>query len=79
VVQLHRAAAEWYAQHGYVIDAVRHAQAAEDWTGAAELLVDHSLTLALNGQHATLAALIARFPFDGRPRPELRCCSRIAS
>ena len=71
VVQLHQAAAEWNAQHGYVIDAVRHAQAAEDWTRAAELLVDHSLTLALNGQHATLAALIARFPANGRPSPEL--------
>ena len=71
VAQLHRAAAEWYAQHGYVIDAVRHAQAGEDWTHAAELLVDHNLSLALNGQHATLAALIAAFPSDGPPSPEL--------
>jgi len=54
-----------------VIDAVRHAQAAEDWTRAAELLVDHTLTLALNGQHATLAALIARFPAHSQPSPEL--------
>jgi LuxR family maltose regulon positive regulatory protein len=71
VAQLHRAAARWYAQHGYVIDAVRHAQSAEDWTHAAELLVDHNLSLALDGQHATLAALIAEFPSDGPPSPEL--------
>ena len=62
VPPLHRAAAEWYAQHGHVIDAVRHAQAGEDWTRAAELLVDHTLTLALNGQHATLAALDRGIP-----------------
>ena len=79
VAQLHLAAAKWYAQHGYVIDAVRHAEAGEDWTHAAELLVDHNLSLARNGQHTTLAALIAAFPSDGPPSAELACSSGIAS
>jgi LuxR family transcriptional regulator, maltose regulon positive regulatory protein len=71
VVPLHRAAAGWYAQHGYVVDAARHAQAVEDWPLAAGLLIDHILSLALNGQHATLAALITAFPSDGPATPEL--------
>jgi len=59
VVNLHRLASSWYAEHGYAVDSVRHAQAAGDWSSAAELLVDCSLTLALNGQEATLFSLIA--------------------
>ena len=70
VRRLHRVAAEWYAQHGYAIDAVRHAQAAEDWKHAAELVVDHSLSLSL-GERPTLLALIAGFPAEGPPSPEL--------
>ena len=29
---LHRAAAEWFSEHGYTVEAIRHAQAAEEWT-----------------------------------------------
>ena len=68
---LHRTAAEWYAAHGEVTEAVRHAQAAGDWAHAARLLVDGILTLSLKGQHATLAALIAAFPPEAPPDPEL--------
>src|SRR6202042_2515716 len=32
---LHDAAALWYAEHGYPVEAVRHAQAAENWALAA--------------------------------------------
>ncbi|MBV8715928.1 MAG: AAA family ATPase [Chloroflexi bacterium] len=71
LVQLHRAAAEWYTDHRFVIDAIRHTQAAEDWKHAAELTVDHTLSLALNGQHATLTALISAFPYDAPPSAEL--------
>ena len=69
--QLHRTAAEWYAAHGHVVDAVRHLQAAEDWLLAARLLADHTFGLWLNGRGATLAALIAAFPADAPPSPEL--------
>ena len=31
VTALHRAAAGWFAGHGYPLEAVRHAQAAQDW------------------------------------------------
>ena len=71
VVQLHRTAADWFAEHGHVVEAVRHAQAARDWSHAAQLLVDCTLTLSLDGQDATLAALIAAFPSDAPASPEL--------
>jgi LuxR family transcriptional regulator, maltose regulon positive regulatory protein len=59
---LHTAAAGWYAQHGYPVEAVRHAQAAEDWALAARLLADHWVGLGLNGLGATAHELLARFP-----------------
>ncbi|MGH3846333.1 MAG: helix-turn-helix transcriptional regulator, partial [Pseudonocardiaceae bacterium] len=41
VAGLHRAAAGWLAGHGYPVEAVRHAQAAQDWELAARLLAGH--------------------------------------
>ena len=64
VMPLHRAAAGWYEQHGYVVDAIRHAQAAHEWPQAARLLTDNLFTLTLNGQWATCQALFAAFPAD---------------
>ena len=34
VDSLHRAAAQWFEEHGYVVEAIRHAQAAGDWAHA---------------------------------------------
>jgi LuxR family transcriptional regulator, maltose regulon positive regulatory protein len=59
---LHRAASGWFAEHGYPVQAVRHAQAAQDWALAARLLSDHMLGLYLDGQGATAHELLARFP-----------------
>ena len=59
---LHEAAAGWYADHGYPAEAVRHAQAAEDWGLAARLLSDHWVGLGLGGLGATAHELLARFP-----------------
>jgi LuxR family maltose regulon positive regulatory protein len=61
---LYAAAAGWHADHGYPVEAVRHAQAAEDWDLAARLLSDHWFGLALNGQGAAARELLARFPAD---------------
>ncbi len=62
IPQLHRAAAAWYEEHGHVLNAVRHAQAAGEWAPAARLLADHSSSLALDGRAATMQALLAGFP-----------------
>jgi LuxR family maltose regulon positive regulatory protein len=71
VVPLHRAAATWYAEHGYVVDAVRHAQAGEDWEMSARLLADHMTSLLLKGQDATISALLAALPEDALSDPHL--------
>ena len=71
VKELHRAAAAWYEAHGHVVDAVRHAQAAEDWPHAARLLADHTFNLWVNGQQATIHALLADFPDEAVSDPEL--------
>jgi LuxR family maltose regulon positive regulatory protein len=59
-----RVAAGWFAGHGFPVEAVRHAQAAQDWGLAARLLADHWPSLHLGGQAATVHALLAAFPAD---------------
>ena len=71
VRELHQAAASWYAQHEYPVEAIRHAQAAEDWRNAARMLADHTRGLYLRGQGATARALLAAFPADELADPEL--------
>jgi LuxR family transcriptional regulator, maltose regulon positive regulatory protein len=70
-LELHRLASDWYARHGDVVDAVRHAQAAEEWSRAAQLLVDSSMNLSLHGQNGTLAALTATFSTDASFGPDV--------
>ena len=70
VPALHRRAAGWFTQHGQVVNAVRHTQAAGDWPDAARLLADHWFSLALDGQAQTMQALVRAFP-PGEDHPEL--------
>src|SRR2546423_1891208 len=62
IPDLHRRAARWFADHGEVVEAVRHMLAAGDWTDAARLLADHLFSLTLDGQEGTIAALLRSFP-----------------
>jgi LuxR family maltose regulon positive regulatory protein len=62
VAALHELAAGWFADHGFGVEAVRHAQAAQDWDRAARLLADHWAALKLGGRTATVHALLAGFP-----------------
>jgi LuxR family maltose regulon positive regulatory protein len=62
VPTLHRLAAGWFARHGQVVDAIRHTQAAGDWSAAARLLADHSFGLTLDVQAQTIEALLRAFP-----------------
>ena len=61
---LHRAAAQWFSEHGYVVEAIGHAQSARDWDHAARLLADNYVDLVFDGRKATLRALLAAFPAD---------------
>ena len=67
---LHRRAAGWFTQHGQVVEAIRHTQAAGDWPAATRLLADHSFSLTLDGQAPTIQALVRAFP-PGADHPEL--------
>jgi LuxR family maltose regulon positive regulatory protein len=70
VPTLHRQAAEWFARHGHIAEAIRHRQAAGDWPGAARLLADHAFSLTLDGRAQTIQALLRAFP-PGADHPEL--------
>jgi LuxR family transcriptional regulator, maltose regulon positive regulatory protein len=61
---LHGTAADWFAKHGFGVEAVRHAQAVHDWERAGRLLADHWLGITLNGQAAALHQLVISFPAD---------------
>jgi len=71
VPTLHRRAAGWFTRHGQVVDAIRHTQAAGDWSEAARLLADHSFSLTLDGQAQTIQALVRAFPQGAADDPEL--------
>ncbi len=64
VGDLHRRAARWFADHGEVVEAVRHRLAAGDWTDAARLVADHSFRWVLDGEAGTIDAVLQAFP-DG--------------
>ena len=66
-VELHRVAATWLADHGLVVDAVRHATAVGDWKTAARYVVDDlSLPLLLTAPASDpLAEALAPMPKVG--------------
>jgi LuxR family maltose regulon positive regulatory protein len=66
VAALHELAAGWLAGHQFGVEAIRHAQAARDWGLAGRLLADHWPGLHLDGQAATVHALLAGFPPGAR-------------
>src|SRR6202012_3606419 len=62
VPDLHRRAAQWCADRGNVVAAVRHTVAAGDWPDAARLVADHSFRWVLDGQAGTIRAVLQAFP-----------------
>jgi LuxR family maltose regulon positive regulatory protein len=62
IQDLHRRAARWFADHGNVVEAVRHALAAGDWPDAARLVSDHSFRWVLDGQAGTIRTVLQAFP-----------------
>jgi LuxR family transcriptional regulator, maltose regulon positive regulatory protein len=62
VPDLHRRAARWFADHGDIVEAVRHTQAAGDWPDAARLLADHLFSLTLDGNEGAIGVLLRSFP-----------------
>ena len=66
VTALYSAASQWYAAHGFMLEAIRHAEAAQDWGRASRLLADAWPGLYLGGHAATVHELVAGFPSEAR-------------
>jgi LuxR family maltose regulon positive regulatory protein len=62
MLALHAAAADWLVRHGHPLEAIHHAQAAEEWNTAALTLFDEWLELYFSGRGATARQLLSRFP-----------------
>ena len=79
---LHRLAAGWLSEHGEIVDAIRHTQAAGDWSDAARLLADRSFGLTLDGHAQTIQTLLRAFPpgavTEGPDLPLARATSDLA-
>jgi LuxR family maltose regulon positive regulatory protein len=61
---LHTIAAEWLATNGDPLEAIRHAQAAENWMLATRLLADSWIAMRLDGRIATSRELLSGFPAE---------------
>ena len=59
---LHRRAAQWFSDHGRVVEAVRHTLAAGEWPDAARLVADQSFRWVLEGQAGTIREVLEAFP-----------------
>jgi LuxR family maltose regulon positive regulatory protein len=62
VPDLHRRAARWFADHGEIVEAVRHTLAAGDWPDAARLVADHSFRWVLDGEAGKIDTVLDAFP-----------------
>jgi LuxR family transcriptional regulator, maltose regulon positive regulatory protein len=64
VPELHRRAAGWYRDHGFPVEATRHALAGGQWPLAAELLARIWQGFILDGEMAVLGQLVDQFPAE---------------
>ena len=69
--EIHAAAADWYLEHGGVLEAIRHRRAAEDWPAVARLLAEQGFGLVLDGQGRAIDRLLAAFPAEQLADPAL--------
>jgi serine/threonine-protein kinase PknK len=73
VEALHRTAAEWFTEHGLIAEAVTHALAAGDSSGALDLVESHAMDLVEDSHMATLLRLVDKLPTALLPsRPALQ-------
>ena len=71
-LELHRAAAKWFAAHGLLYEGAYHAFRSGDWSFAAAFVEQHSFTLIINSDIATINEWCSSFPeTDMSKRPML--------
>jgi len=71
VPNLHRRASEWYAQHGFIHEAIHHAMKSHDVGYTARLVEQHGCDLLMGGELMTLAGWLAFIEPFTRIRPWL--------
>jgi ATP/maltotriose-dependent transcriptional regulator MalT len=77
---LHRRAAVWLREHGFLVGAVAHAVAAGEDELAAEVVSESSESLLARGDAELLLRLVEQLPFDlVLARPELAAGSALAT
>jgi LuxR family maltose regulon positive regulatory protein len=80
VAELHRRAAEWHENHGFVEDAIRHALAAGDTEWAARLVEQNTATVVMRSEGAKLMRWLEALPEElVRSRPRLSVAYAIAA
>jgi ATP/maltotriose-dependent transcriptional regulator MalT len=62
VEQLHRAASDWFAEHGHLNEAVDHALASGDSTRAVDLVEQDETNLLEQSKMTTLLAIVKKLP-----------------
>jgi LuxR family maltose regulon positive regulatory protein len=73
MADLHRAASEWYAAHGFLREAVQHAFQTSDWEYAATLVEQHCFTLIMHSDIATIYEWCSAFPEEVLQTHPLLC------
>jgi LuxR family maltose regulon positive regulatory protein len=76
VPKLHRRASKWYADRGWMPDAVHHALAAQDSIGASELIEQAAWAMLTRGEFAMLLGWLKALPdalVRSRPRLKVLC------
>ena len=70
--ELHILACRWFTAEGLIPEAIRHALAACDWEGAAELIQENTVSMLRRGELGTLLTWLKALPEDViRGRPQL--------
>jgi len=60
--ELHRRASQWFADEGFLPEAIHHALAALDWERAAGLISDNSVMMLRSGELVTLLGWLKSLP-----------------
>jgi len=62
VAALHRRASDWYEQHGWPVESIQHALAAEDWPRATALIEQHALPMLFRSESAYALSWMQALP-----------------
>jgi len=80
IPELHRRAAEWHEDHGFVEDAIKHALAMNDTERAARLVEQNTAAVVMRTEGATLLRWLEALPEElVRSRPRLSVAYAIAA